>query len=165
MIYRSTRWTPIIRFRGLPSVSADHRETRHLHLVTLPRPRLMKQSRIIDDALSRPSLRTIATCDTRGLVATIAVLGPCHPRVLRGFFKFPLLDIIRIRYRDMEASSINLPGRRRVQEDRWPHGLRKVQFWCCGADCGTPPGNTFNSGSTFVPEEVKHMEKQSYCNV
>jgi hypothetical protein len=28
-----------------------------------------------------------------------------------------------------------------------------------------PAGNTFNSGSTFVPEGVKHMEKQSYCNV
>jgi hypothetical protein len=34
----------------------------------------------------------------------------------------------------------------------------------CGADCGTLPAPRYiYSGFAFVPEEAKHMEKQSYC--
>ncbi len=126
------------------------------------------ESHIIGDALSLPSLCPIAMCadlfrQSRCKKSphprNLSPMGPKEPLSFTGRHSDSLS-----RHGSFEELSPSVVQSSRALQRRpsaiGPHDFPSALFWYCGADCDILPRGLCFSGFTFVPEEVKYMEKQ-----
>lgn len=122
----------------------------------------------------------VATCDTHGSLLTVVeknlwtLFVICHPWLLNVLFPLPvvILDSLSRQGSFKEhqshhpsSSPVGLPLalQGRPSAHMFSGSLAGSPVLVCGADCGNLPVPRYiYLGFTFVPEEVKHAEKQSW---